>query len=446
MSYREVARRVECALVLATCFVAGTAGAADVGVEATKLVVVDKLATASKAKTVFVSKDDTGAITKGSGTDPDAISAAFAVDYDGTGGPTAGSFAVPAGALAGDAGWKANKETVASYVNKAAPGGPTGAKVAVIKPAKLLKLVGKSLGDVPLDLLGAGAPVGSVRTAYTVANDGETTRHCTAFGSCVFKEIGGGTGRKLVCKGGAPDPGCGSGGGTTTTTTTPASTTSTTTITSTTTTTMAVACELAGYPTCGGFCPAGQVCAPVLGVVSGLGSQEGCACVNPATSCSCAGRICPPSEVCVVQFLPDFSCFDAECAAGPTTTTLPDTGCCQGADLTACATGTIADECASFGGFFVPASPGDFFCNALGTGGACSADTERSVCCLVPFLGEEACAAVATTAQCLGVVVGFGSCDADGSCVPICGSSGQPCLQDDDCCGGTCNQATDVCN
>lgn len=224
-------------------------------------------------------------------------------------------------------------------------------------------------------------------------------------------------------------------------------TTSTTTITATTTTTIAVSCEQgAVYPTCGGFCPAGQICSPILGVVPGIGSQSGCGC--SATPCSCAGRVCPPSEVCVVQFNLDFSCDSADCAVGPTTTTLPDppdTGCCQGENLMACATGTIEDECVSSGRFFYPAEPGDLVCSALGAGGVCTAfpSPVRSVCCLVPFFGAPACSAVSTPAECpvgLGAILGgYGSCDADGSCIPIpCGSSGQACLVNAECCSGEC--------
>jgi len=179
------------------------------GVEAAKLIVVDKTTVAGKAKVVFVSKD--GAITKGPGTSESGISVSF--DFAYADGATAGGFALPAGASDGSAGWVANKESVAKYVNKQAPGGPTGAKVAVVKPAKLLKLVGKSLGDVPIDVFGAGAPSGSgVATEYAVTNGGATYRHCTTFAgaSCVHKIIAGGTGAKLVCKGGVADPTCGS--------------------------------------------------------------------------------------------------------------------------------------------------------------------------------------------------------------------------------------------
>jgi glucose/arabinose dehydrogenase len=172
----------------------------DVPVSGRKLIVVDKLAAAGQAKVVYVSKDTTAGITTGVGTDVDDISAAFTFGYDGA----SGAFAVPAG------GWKANKSTVAKFVNTSAPGGATGVKVLVVKPGKLLKLVGKSVGDTPIDLFAAGAPVGPITTVYEVTNAGETFRFCSTFDPAnpahvvAFKEIAGGTGRKLVAKRGDP--------------------------------------------------------------------------------------------------------------------------------------------------------------------------------------------------------------------------------------------------
>jgi cysteine-rich repeat protein len=218
--------------------------AADVGIGAKKLIVIDKLASAQKAKTVFVSKDPL--VDKGPGTDVNGIGAIFDFFYGGDSGATAGEFVLAPGASNGTDGWVANKETVAKYVNKMAPGGATGAKVGVIKPGKVLKLVGKTLGDQPIDLVGAGAPVSDVCTVYSVTDDGQTIRHCTVFAAAdvAFQVVGGGSGRKLVAKNGSPDVGCAvcaAGVPTTTssstTTSTPASTTTSTSATSSTTTT-----------------------------------------------------------------------------------------------------------------------------------------------------------------------------------------------------------------
>lgn len=179
----------------AACETAGT----ELGVTAKKLIVIDKLAAAGKAKVVYVSKDASAGITKGAGTDPADISASFVFGYDGS----FGHFAMPQGA-----NWIVNKTTVAKYVNKSAPDGAGGAKVSVLKPNKLIKVVGKSLGDVPIDLFAAGPPDTDVATSYTITNGGETDRFCTSFdaGGVVFKEIAAGSGRKLVAKNGIPGP------------------------------------------------------------------------------------------------------------------------------------------------------------------------------------------------------------------------------------------------
>jgi hypothetical protein len=175
-----------------------------IGVTSKKLIVLDKLGAAGRAKVVYVSKDQAAGITKGGGTDMDAISATFTFGYDSVGG----AFALPPGASDGTRGWKVNSAAVAKFINKEAPAGASGAKVAVIKPGKLLKIVGKSLGDTPIDLFVGGMPSGPVVTEYAVTNGGDTFRHCSEFDpadpnvAVAFKEIAGGTGRKLVAKNG----------------------------------------------------------------------------------------------------------------------------------------------------------------------------------------------------------------------------------------------------
>lgn len=216
---------------------AGTVRAADIPIAGRKVVVVDKMNAVGKAKAVFVAKHP-GA-TKGSGTDVTQIDVEFELSYDSV----SGAFLAPQGS-----GWLVNKATVAKYVNKNAPaGGAT--KVAVIKPGKLLKIVGPSLGDTPIDI--SGAPSGSVLAVYTVTNGAEVNRHCTSFPVCSHKVIAGGTGNKLVCKGGdlAVCPGA-------TTTTTIATTTTTvettTTTSSTTTTTVPAGLQGPSFPPFGG--------------------------------------------------------------------------------------------------------------------------------------------------------------------------------------------------
>ena len=183
---------------------ATAAAAADIGVVPRKYVVVDDRV-AGRSKVQFVSKDRFAGITKGGGTNVEDISAAFHVRYD----DETGSYTIAAGESAGAEGWRVNKPKTAKFVNTQAPEGSTSVRTAVIRPGKLLKLVAKQLGDAdPLDIVATGAPTGTVHTAFCVTNGGERYCHCSALIRCVFKEFAGGTGAKLVCKGGAADPGC----------------------------------------------------------------------------------------------------------------------------------------------------------------------------------------------------------------------------------------------
>ena len=177
----------------------------------TKLIVVDKLASGTGAKVVYLSKDQVAGIAKGAGEDVGAVSARFDLAYDGT----AATFLAPEGAAAGAEGWTVNKLQVAKYVNKAA-GPPAGdaIKVTVLKTGKVIKVVAKDLGDGPkLDLIAAGAPVGPVTSCYEMVNGGAVFRYGSTWapGDCTFKVIAGGTGRKLVCKGGTGDATCAAG-------------------------------------------------------------------------------------------------------------------------------------------------------------------------------------------------------------------------------------------
>lgn len=186
---------------------ATVANAVDVPVAPKKLVIVDKLVASGSAKTVYVAKDAT--VSKGAGVDPDQIGLQFAVSY--AVGSAAGSFLVPMGTASG---WVVNKDTVAKFVNKAAPSGPTQVKVAVIKPGKLLKVVAKGLGDVPLDLIGAGAPLANgltqeeVVTRLCVQNGVDESCFESRFTDCAYKTIAGDTGAKLVCKHALAPPVC----------------------------------------------------------------------------------------------------------------------------------------------------------------------------------------------------------------------------------------------
>jgi cysteine-rich repeat protein len=170
-------------------------------VAATKLIIVDKGANGAKA--VFVAKD--AAITKGAGTSTATIGVTLDVGYDnGTDPASAGQFV---GGV-GSANWIVNKTSVAKYVNKDAPTGG-GTKVIVIKPGKLVKLVGKNLGDTPIDIFNQGASAtGVADTAFCVDNGSIPDCFCSTFGTCAWKSIAGGTGAKLVCRTGTGDATC----------------------------------------------------------------------------------------------------------------------------------------------------------------------------------------------------------------------------------------------
>ena len=197
---------------------ASVVSGANLGIVPKKLIVLDKTVV-GQAKVVYVSKDQVAGIDKGLGTDVGDIAATFELAYGN--GSAAGAFVVPGGASDGTAGWVVNRGTVAKYVNKQAPGGPTQVKVAVVKPGKLLKLVGKGLGDEPIDVIAGGNPgPEGVLSAYCITNAGEEHCHCSHLTGCAFSPVAGGSGAKLVCKAGTGDPACGAHVTTTTTTTT----------------------------------------------------------------------------------------------------------------------------------------------------------------------------------------------------------------------------------
>jgi hypothetical protein len=171
------------------------------GIAGTKLVIVDKEAVASKAKTVFVAKNDAG-ILKGPGGDPAALSGTFDVFYTDQPSSVGGSFVLPGP-------WRTNKDEVAKYVNSLAPAGPGQVKVAVLKDGRVAKVRAKGLGDGPAIDLFAGPPSasGGISAVLTVVNAGLERRFCTRFATddgseVIHKEIAGGLGRKLVAKNG----------------------------------------------------------------------------------------------------------------------------------------------------------------------------------------------------------------------------------------------------
>lgn len=198
--------RVAAAVLLACLVTASAVSAGTTGVVPKKLVLIEKN---GKGKAVFLAVDP--AATKGAGSDPAAIAARLDVAWDAT----AGAFVMPLGASDGTRGWLGGKPALAKYTSKSAgftPGDTV--KVALVKEAKLLKLVAKGLGDGPvLDL--ADDPTGTVSVCLTLTNGIERQRFGATWSAadCEYVGTGGAAGRKLVCtKGGTPDPSCAASG------------------------------------------------------------------------------------------------------------------------------------------------------------------------------------------------------------------------------------------
>ena len=286
-----------------------SAWATNVGVTGKKLIVLDKLAVGT-AKVMYVSKDRTSGISKGTGTDVTDVTATFELAYGN--GSVAGAFAIPSGASDGTAGWVVNKDTVAKYVNKQAPDGPTEAKLAVVKSGTLLKVVGKGLGDEPIDLLAGGDPeLDGIRTAYCITNAGDERCHCTHFTGCAFSPVAGGTGAKLVCRAGAGDPACAAHATTTTSTTTSTTDTSSTSTTSTTSTSTTL--QVVGASAC---CQGAGECIDAPGFSLYFYLLQYCSFLPgstpvPGGACSLEGdceiATIPPTSLCCQV---EGSCFD----------------------------------------------------------------------------------------------------------------------------------------
>ncbi len=171
----------------------------EVAIDAKKLLLIDK-PTKGVSKLVFVAKDD--AFDKGGAGDVTLVDAALDVFYTNTPIDSHGVLTVPAPFFKND-------DKVAKYKNKTAPTGGV-VKVGVLKNGKVAKIVAKGLGDgVTVDILSNPPDGGGLTTVLTVANENDDTvkRYCTRFaeglGSTIkYKEIAGGTGRKLLAKDG----------------------------------------------------------------------------------------------------------------------------------------------------------------------------------------------------------------------------------------------------
>jgi hypothetical protein len=320
-----MARRV-LLLAAVVLLAAGSAGAHVHPVVGTKLIAV--AAPSGRAKVVFVAKDAN--VIKGTGTDAASIGTVLDVDT----GVSHGSFVAPSGG-----GWLSNAADVARYVNTGAPNGGS-VRVTVVKPGRLIKLVAKSLGDDPLDL--SLAPDPTVFAAYSVTNGNETHRHCTQFSSCAYSPIGGGAGRKLVCKkSSAGDPAC-QAVPPSTTTSTVASTTSTSEPTTTSTLVTTTTLQVAFSVDC---CQGTGQCAPGLGFSLNFYLAQWCSAQLPGSTgvpggvCGAGGTceiqtIDPPRNLCCqVNQMGGPSCYDSAAPAGSTAAVWSFRNYCVGGQL-----------------------------------------------------------------------------------------------------------------
>ena len=285
------------------------AQAADQGVTGKKLLLK------STPKLVLLSKDPSISIA---GSDPIG-GADSSVSFDLGGGPV--TFNLPSSL------WTANGTgTLFKYKNAAAPGGPSAVKVAKIKPG-LLKVVAKG---VPF-----AVPNGAATIDVVFSLAGGTNTYCMTFS-------GIGNGDKFLVK----DAAAGSCGGSPVATPTPTSTAAATgTPTRTPTNTpVSVACGDSGYPTCGGTCPAGQVCESVV--------DAGCNCLGEACGAVQDCRCVPVGGTCG-----GFFCTVNSCGIPPSACTTPLTygPCPAGQDCVTVGIGTAVQEVFQRGcGFWPP--------------------------------------------------------------------------------------------
>ncbi len=185
------------AIVLAIVLVHGIAAAASTRLQVTSRPMH------SSARVSYGSSDALAGLDKGPGTDRTAVSVQVFLRQ----GDVTTEFEVPAGAYAGRSGWTVDDATRAMFVNRDAPGGPTGTSRTLFATGRRVKFIAKRLGDEnPLDLM--SAPATSVDVAYVITNGGETHTHCASFASCSYTPLDGGTGWRLKCRDGVADLAC----------------------------------------------------------------------------------------------------------------------------------------------------------------------------------------------------------------------------------------------
>jgi len=174
-------------------------------VSGAKLLMIDKYALSGKAKMVLLLKDTTlGSIAKGPAANPPELSGT--VEIFPLSDPT--NRAVYA---LDNVGWFKNKVQVAKFKNSAAAPVAAGARAVTVKPDKLIKVVAKNLGDGDAatgnqdanDIdLAALTTSDSLIVSIMLENQTDNSSYwmCAQFDTPQVKQIGGGSGIKVLSK------------------------------------------------------------------------------------------------------------------------------------------------------------------------------------------------------------------------------------------------------
>lgn len=193
--------QVVAVLVVTLGSVSGAAPAEQsVGITVDRVTVVDLRAARGRGKTTLRAHD--AGITGVESGDPETTTVRILLDY--AGGSAGGAFLVPSGSAAG---WRLSRAPGVMYSNSAAPQGPTQMRRLVVQES-LLRATASGVGDVPLDLIGVGAPAAGLYVTVELTEGVATTRLCALMTSCEQVPLAHGTGAKLTCRGGTPDPAC----------------------------------------------------------------------------------------------------------------------------------------------------------------------------------------------------------------------------------------------
>jgi hypothetical protein len=169
-----------------------------------RLLVIDRRASKGTARVVYKAPGPTTGLPIGSGPGDIAVGVTVRIDSGST------AFSVPAGSFDGTSGWRSNDARRGAFLNRGAPAGPTGVRTATVRATSGITLSARSLGDGGTALAVTGPPTRAVDVMFTVTASGGTGRRCMHFpaGSCAYRSLDDGTGAKLSCAPGVPDPGC----------------------------------------------------------------------------------------------------------------------------------------------------------------------------------------------------------------------------------------------